>query len=224
MEHRASKMLLPGAFGSLSHTTSAAITTSIADIIAIKRGGVFENNESTANSRARHFADWAATIDFKDISFSSTTSADTELIIAAYANHILKGNGLRSTTRPDQKTIRGYLRAAASFALATGHRDPRYRYDSEGHKICLIPLLTQIFSTVSKWSEGKAECQPLTLLMVKDIHLCAVTASKLGYPFGIACAIRDAVFLGAFIGSRVSEYTRGRTSKGEKWNCVDLQG
>ncbi len=134
---------------------------------------------------------------------------------------VTEGQNLIGTKQPDIKTVQGYIRAASKIAIAAGHNDPRFlplATDKVGQRI-YVPLLEQVFDSVRKWTPPKRpERQPISFLILTD--LAAQVGHATGAELLTAAAIRDAVIIGTFTGSRVSEYAQGQLRAGSKFQSV----
>ena len=134
-----------------------------------------------------------------------------------------EGQSLIGTKQPDIKTVQGYIRAASKIAIAAGHNDPRFlplATDKVGHRI-YVPLLEQVFDSVRKWTPPKRpERQPISFLILTD--LAAQVGHATSAELLATAAIRDAVIIGTFTGSRVSEYAQGQLRAGSKFQTVPI--
>ena len=206
---------------SLSSSTRAALAPTLARIIATDRGPARERNARTTTARTNHFARWCSHRGFHDLSFAYTTPAEAGQILAAYAQEIAEGRGIKRTAQPDVKTIQGYVRAAASYAIDAGFDDPRFLphvTTLEGKRI-LIPLLQRVFDHARKWTPAKRpERQPITLAILTDI--CHQVPSSQGAELLLPAAIRDAVIIATFTGSRISEYAQSQPKAGSSFHTV----
>ena len=74
---------------------------------------------------------------FTDLSFQSTTQADTQRILLGYAYAVAKGEISKSGTAVGLKSVQLYLLAASSFATDANPplRDPRNHYDACGNRL-----------------------------------------------------------------------------------------
>lgn len=129
--------------------------------------------------------------------------------MTAYALEISRGHNLKNLPRLSVKTVKNYLRAAASHAEANGQQDPRYRYTPAGLPLDgakkFFPMLGKLLSHMSKWAAGRDEALPLTAAILNQLHIAADAHG----PSSEASCIFDAVCLGLQTGSRCSEYCRG---------------
>ena len=189
----------------------AALAPTLARIVATNRGPARDRNARTTAARSRHFYRWCAPRGFHDLPFVYTTPAEAGQIPAAYAQEIAEGRGIKRTAQPDVKTIQGYVRAAASYAIDAGFDDPRFLphvTTMEGKRI-LIPLLQRVFDHARKWTPAKRpERQPITLPILIDI--CHQVPTSQGAELLLTAAVRDAVIIATFTGSCISEYAQSR--------------
>ena len=206
---------------SLSTSVRSALAPSLACILATDRGSTRERNDRTARARTCHFSRWCLDLGFNDPSFAYTAPQEAGQILAAYAQEIAEGKGIKGTSQPDVKTIQAYVRAAASLALSAGFDDPRFLPHvtaKDGGRI-YVPLLRQVFDTARKWTPLKyPERQAITQEMLHD--LVRRVPSSPGAEFLLPAVTRDAAILGTFTGSRVSEYAQGQLSPGQIFHRV----
>ena len=207
----------------LSHPISSAIAPTLARISAADRGSTRERNHQTALSRANHFVAWCTARRFSDTSFTVTSPQEAGEILAAYAQEVSEGDGLARTTQPDIKTVQGYIRAASQIAITAGHNDPRFlplATDKVGQRL-YVPLLAQVFASVRKWTPPKRpERQPICFRVISD--LISQVDSAPGSELLLPAAIRDAVIIGTFTGSRVSEYAQSQLRAGMQFQSVPV--
>ena len=210
-----------GTLSSLPAPLRTAIAPVLARIATSDRGAARERNDRTAASRTSHFGSWCKARGFQDLTFAYTGPAEAGAILAAYAQEIAEGNGIVGKQRPHVKTIQNYLRSAVAPAIAQGRHDPRFlrhATDRSGNRL-YVPLLDRVFATAKKWTPpSRPERQPITLAMLH--YLVTRVGGSSTAEFTSAAAIRDAVILASFTGSRVSEYAQTQASKGSPFNIV----
>ena len=216
---------MPGPISSscISTAIRAAVAPTLARIIASDRGSVRERNHGTAISRADHFIRWCHRRNFSDTSFSFTNPQEAGEILAAYAQEIAEGHGIKKTQHPDVKTIQGYVRAAGGLAIAAGLDDPRFlpHATNKDGKRLYVPLLQRVFETADKWTpSSRPERQSITVAILSDLRRRVGSAP--GAELLLAATIRDAAILGVFTGSRVSEYAQGQLPAGQRFQCVPI--
>ena len=117
-------------------------------------------------------------------------------------------------------TIELYLKAAASFAIEALLPDPRYRYNILGLRIgeSKFPELHNWLAFLKKWDGPTNKAFSLDLKILAALQTLSFTTPFLSPS---ACAI-DAIVLGAFTGSRCSEYCKGTTRTGELYAKVPI--
>ena len=121
---------------------------------------------------------------------------------------VAQGLNIKQLSSISSKTVKNYLRAAASHATDNGMRDPRYRYYPNGHRMDgskYFPMLEKLLSHMNKWSKGRSEALPLT---IQILSILRDSASTHGPNSSYACTF-DAICLGLQTGSRCSEYCKG---------------
>ena len=208
---------------SLSDTCRAAIAPALARLKSADRGSARERNDRTALARASHFVHWGRKHGFADFAFQCTTQEETGQVLAAYAQDIAEGQGIKGTTQPHVKTIQGYLRAAAAPAVASGRDDPRFlpRLTDFAGKRVYVPLLTQIFLTARKWTpQRRPERQPISVAILSSLQETVPTHP--GAELSLSAVVRDAAILGTFTGSRVSEYAQAQLPRGVSFHTVPM--
>ena len=130
---------IPGAatHTNLSRTFEAYLDDQILSLQELDRGAVRAKNDKAAVSRASHFAAFCGQQSFTDLSFQSTSQADTQRILLGYAYAVAKGEISKSGTAVGLKSVQLYLLAASSFATDANPplRDPRNHYDACGNRL-----------------------------------------------------------------------------------------
>ena len=145
--------------------------------------------------------------------------SDKEGILVAFAIDVASGNNIKKLSFLKPKTIKDYLKAASSFATAIHLPNPLYRHNQYGVRLGngMFPDLQGWLHFLEKWDgpPNKAWSLDLKILLalqsMSDTHILSATA----------CAI-DGIILGSYTGSRVSEYCKGTTRRGEKYAIVPV--
>ena len=116
------------------------------------------------------------------------------------------------------KTIKLYLNAAASFAMDALQPDPRYRTNKFGVRLskCMFPDLHEWIQFLTKWDGPTNKAWSLDM---KILLALKTISSTVPFVSMTSCAI-DAIILGAYTGSRCSEYCRGTTKRNEPFAKV----
>jgi hypothetical protein len=128
-------------------------------------------------------------------------------LLTLYLVWLLRGNALRGggpTLRTD--TLKGYLRAAASWATSAGLPDPRYlptRTSFFGRQV-FAPPLDKLLTFRRNWETLPNRREPLTPTMVAEAHMRA----KNSHPDSLAAAMADWLALGLSTGFRLSEWAQ----------------
>jgi hypothetical protein len=209
---------IPGAatHTNLSRTFEAYLDDQILSLQELDRGAVRAKNDKAAVSRASHFAAFCGQQSFTDLSFQSTSQADTQRILLGYAYAVAKGEISKSGTAVGLKSVQLYLLAASSFATDANPplRDPRNHYDACGNRLgdTFFPELSGLYHLMRKWAPPKSQALPVSGTMLHWIVTTAMAGDK--YSEHAACA--DATILGTYTGSRCSEYCRGDLTPGSK--------
>ena len=137
-----------------------------------------------------------------------------ERIFLAYAVEISQGLNLKQLPHVSSKTVKNYLKAAASHATDNGAQDPRFRYTpsgslADGNKY--FPSLHKLLNHMKKWAKGKSEALPLTPAILHRLHSHSVSSGKTS----AAACIFDAICIGLQTGSRCREYCRGNPTEND---------
>ena len=140
----------------------------------------------------------------------------------SYALDVSQGINLKNKDHMSVKTLKNYIRAAASHATENGLQDPRLRYSPEGLPLIngdVFPALKKLYTHMTKWADDRDEGLPLTSGIIKILHDQAAAS----HPHSMEACIFDAVCLGLQTGSRCSEYCRGNpTNKTDEFSKVPL--
>ena len=153
-----------------------------------------------------------------DVTLASVPPIHRERILVAYALEISQGQNIKGMSHISPKTVKNYLRAAASHALDNGAPDPRYRYSASGHQLegkKFFPLLDKLICHMSKWEKGRSEALPLTTEILSALSTAAIDHG----PSSLQACIYDAVCLSLQSGSRCSEYCRGNPTNQSDQFC-----
>jgi hypothetical protein len=115
------------------------------------------------------------------------------------------------------KTIKDYLKAASSFATERNLPNPLYCHNRYGSRIGngMFPALQDWINFLEKWDGPPNKAWSLDLKIL--LALQAMATDQLLTP--TACAT-DGIILGSYTGSRVSEYCKGTTRRGEQFAIV----
>ena len=119
----------------------------------IDKGDVKCRNKATFYKQAQFFQTWCSQLGIKDVTLTSLPQIHRERIMLAYALDVSKGNNLKNMDSISVKTVKNYLRAAASHAVDNGMRDPRIRYSPEGLPIDNgdpFPAMKKLFAHMTK--------------------------------------------------------------------------
>ena len=153
-----------------------------------------------------------------DPSLAAIPPIHKERILVAYALEVSKGLNLKGIDTISSKTLKNYLRAAASHATDNGLRDPRFRYTPDGllaNGSKYFPLLEKLLSHMSKWARGRSEALPITPAIMATLHS---QASHQG-PNSLTSCVFDALCIGLQTGSRCSEYCKGHPTASSDAFC-----
>jgi hypothetical protein len=141
-----------------------------------------------------------------------------EGLLVAYAIDLASGVNIKSMPFLKPKTIKFYLNAAASFALDALQPDPRYRTNKFGVRLskCMFPDLHNWIQFLTKWDGPTNKAWSLDM---KILIAMKSMSSQAPFVSMISCAV-DAIILGAYTGSRCSEYCKGTTKRNEPFATV----
>ena len=202
----------------LSSTSTAHIRSKCLLVEALDEGDVKRRNRHTYLKQAEFFSSWCSRLGIQDPSLSSLPQVHRERVLVAYAIEISQGMNLKNMSQVSSKTVRNYLRAAASHALDNGQRDPRFRYTPSGLPMDgakYFPMLQKLLTHMSKWSKGRSEALPLTPAILHCLH----SKSKNSHPHSFEACAFDAICLGLQTGSRCSEYCCGTPTEPDDLFC-----
>ena len=141
-----------------------------------------------------------------------------EGLLVAYAIDLASGINIKSMPFLKPKTIKHYLNAAASFALDALQPDPRYRTNKFGVRLskCMFPDLHNWMQFLTKWDGPTNKAWSLDLKILLAMKSISATVPFVSMT---SCAI-DSIILGAYTGSRCSEYCKRTTKKNEPFAKV----
>ena len=179
----------------LLNSCRVSIVPNLVRLKSAHRGSARERNDHTALAQASHSVGWDWKRGFVDFAFQYTQQAEVGKVLAAYAQEIAEGEGIKCTTQPHVKTIQGY-------------HDPHFlpRLTDFAGKRIYVPLLSQIFLTTWKWTpQRRPERQEHD-----------------GAEMSLSAVVRDAAILGTFTGSRISKYAQAQIPKGMSFNTVPM--
>ena len=111
-------------------------------------------------------------------------------------------------------TLTHHLTAAHAFLAQHMIQPlPLYSHTSGGHRI--IPFLGAFIDLRRKWQVPRPKRQPYTLNMLQHLHdeVEAGAAKHTNYYLSLPALVFDAIRLGIFTGSRVSEYAQSKGSR-----------
>lgn len=187
------------------------------------RGSARERNDCTALARDSHFVHWDRKHGFANFAFQCTTQEETGQVLAAYAQEIAEGKGIKGTTQPHIKNIQGYLRAAAAPAVASGRDDTHFlpRLTDFAGKRVYVLLLTQIFLTARKWTpQRRPERQPIIVSILSSLQ--ETVPAHQGAELSLSAVVHYAAILRTFTGSLVSEYVQAQIPRGVSFHTVTM--
>ena len=187
-----------------------------------ERGDVRSRNDATVDSRAGFFTEWLAHLAINDESLRTLTSGQALPLLGAFI-HAVANEGFSSTGRLNlgANTIRGYLRAAKDWLAA--HLDLVVDISAADGSANLHPFLSDTLASRQTWTEPKEKREAFTSAMYDFMFhdILSWAAKDTSTLFDLTAAIFDWTRLGAFTGSRVSEYAQTTARKGTFTKVLD---
>ena len=150
-------------------------------------------------------------------------TADTGLwLIGAYIHHIRHHGGLRGT-KVDDQTLRLMIDAAGHCftLLQQKHFEVHDPKTLQSVNVKLHPFLAEQVRQVSTWKQPKDRYEPFTCAILEVLSAHSQAKPPLSTPFlSRQALVYDTSRLGAFTGSRVSEYAQAKLTKGKRWMAI----
>ena len=149
---------------------------------------------------------WCSTMNLDD-NFVLDKPSDSRralLQLAMYAQHLGSGNSLFCRTIK-AATIKQYVNAAASFLALFGDNPRDYRKDSptDAH---VSPVLTSVYTELSRWEKQPNRREPFTPEMLTDVRV-RFAATGCG-PDSKVAALADWFQCALFAGFRLSKWAQ----------------
>ena len=149
-------MLPASTMPDLPSPARAAIAFGRANFLGANRGHVRESNDTSIDSRLRHFAGWLDTVGFNQQSARRINNDLAIDLIGAYITEVKLGNSLPSTSKAPlgEQSLRNYILAAAQ-CLNLLMTEPCIIIDpktANQKQIHLHPYLREIIAQRKAWS------------------------------------------------------------------------
>ena len=141
-----------------------------------------------------------------DISLENTDRSRATSQLAMYAVHLSDGHSL-FCKRIRLNTIKGYVKAAATFLALFGEVSHDYRYDRDGDEH-FSPLLQHVYDELERYEKKTKRREAFTPDMLE--YLCAVVKEQELDDNGMETALSEWFTVGLFAGLRLSEYAQNQ--------------
>ena len=141
-----------------------------------------------------------------NISLEGTDRNRATLQLAMYAVHLSDGHSL-FCKRIKLDTIKGYVKAAATFLALFGEVSHDYRYDRDGDDH-LSPLLQHVYDDLGRYEKKAKRREAFTPDMLE--YLCTVVEEQGLDADCMETALSEWFTVGLFAGLRLSEYAQNQ--------------
>jgi hypothetical protein len=148
------------------------------------------------------------------------------MLLASFISSVNDGNSIRRQANLSDKTLVGYMNAAAKWWWTALHweiplYDPASRLSKQP---ALHPVLRDVLQERRAWKQPRQQRLPITFLMyeVLHAHIAEHMANDRFYFLTEKAAIFDWMRLGLFTGSRLAEYGQSKPQKGQRFATVPL--
>jgi hypothetical protein len=135
-------------------------------------------------------------------------------MISAWILHVAENGGIKTSVTPlSAQTLTGYAKAAECWCNVILQLDLRNSLNEKG---LLHPFIQEIVAQRRAWQKPRSKKEPITLAMFENAqdHVATLLKSDPDAFLARPAAVHNFVCLGAFTGSRISEYGQTKARRG----------